>query len=223
MKRFIFLFSVAMIVFASCEERQNIIEEINNPPELSFYSGDEIMEEINFTDSIKLKKGDNLNEYQVKLHVNDDFKNLILNYSTTQGGDFIERYLNDTTMLLSYFPKTKGNHAITITAEDNFGELKALNLSLFAFINLPPVAQLTIVEDKLGDYVFNAANSYDMDERFGGKLLKYRYEIAGEMIELTESFMKFYIDKSGMYQVKLTVIDNNDVASETVTQELIIE
>ena len=223
MIRFIFFFTLVMVIL-SCEQREDVITELNAAPELSFYEGNELMDGTIFNDSIKLLKG-NGNEYQVRLHVKDDFNEFELGYSntTTLNGDFQEDYINDSTLLLSYLPNGEGEHDIIITIRDNFGITKELRLILYAFTNLPPVAKLTIEKDKVGVLILNASTSFDTDERFGGGLLRYRYEIGGEVIELSEPFMRFRIDKSGLYEVKLTVIDNNGVESETVIQNITIE
>ena len=130
MIRFIFFF-ILVIVILSCEQREDVITELNDAPELSFYEGNELMDEVIFNDSIKLLKG-NGNEYQVRLHVKDDFNEFELRYSNTTAlnGDFKEDYINDSTLLLSYFPNGEGEHDIIITIRDNFGITKELRLIL---------------------------------------------------------------------------------------------
>ena len=222
MIRYSILIALAAIFLYSCEERENILEDLNEPPELRFYSKDNTLLDSDFySDSIKLAKG-NTSEYLVKLHVKDDFNNWQIEHSSTNGA-FAKSSLNDSTLLLSYFPNGEGYHDITITVLDNLGKKKELRLSLFAFQNLVPMAKLSITENLEGDFIFDGSSSYDTDERFGGQVSKYKFTIEGEELTLTKDNMKFYVDRKGVYEVTLAVVDNDNAVSETVTSELIID
>ena len=222
MRNFFVLLISTMFVLFSCEERNNTFEELNEPPKLLFYDEANTLVEVDtYTDSIKLSKGVS-NEYVIKLHVKDDFNDWQLEHSANSGA-FVQTSLNDSTVLLSYFPESAGYHDINISVHDNMGKRKELKLSLFAFQNLLPVAKLSITENQEGDFVFDGSASYDTDQRFGGKVVRYKFSIGGEKLILTENTMKFYIDRKGVYEVGLTVVDNDNTVSEIVKAELIIE
>lgn len=222
MIRYSILVVFVLAILSSCEERENILEELNNAPELLFYDRENaLLESETYTDSVKLSKG-NSNEYIIKLHVKDDFNDWQLEHTATNG-IFARTSLNDSTLLLTYFPESEGFHDINITVRDNLGKKKQLKLTLFAFENLLPVARLTITENKEGGFIFDASDSYDTDERFGGGVSKYKFEIGGEVLMLTDANMKFYLDRKGVYEVKLAVLDNDNAESETVSAELIID
>ncbi len=129
-----------------------------------------------------------------------------------------------------YKPNAIGTHIISVTVTDINDETYTSNINLHVFDNLSPVAILNLnklQEDNALEYEFNANESYDMDEKYGGFLLGYEYKVvmpqSTQEFSTTKEKVNFAFPGPGLYEINLTVVDSDSVRSEVLKKTLEIE
>ncbi|MTI33308.1 hypothetical protein [Xanthovirga aplysinae] len=243
MKRYYLLPIFTLALLASCDNSDEYIERMNQKPEIFLVTdmdvidseensseqqeeeGDsELVEEFQLvkqlSDSVKIQQG-----FQFTITVEDFSGNLNsvrlrdLVYQSgflVEGNQVIDQELElipGEQRTLFYHPYIEGQHNIVLQAEDAFGEMDQLELNLIVFGNVGPTASFE--SEKLNHllYKFDASNSYDGDERFGGKVMKYTFLIAGQTIEAYSPDINFKFSEVGDYNVGLIVEDNEGTPS----------
>ena len=82
-------------------------------------------------------------------------------------------------------------------------------------------ARLEISELKLDsnfEYLLDASKSYDQDEDYGGKIVKYRFTINNtKEIVTSKSAIPVIFPGKGNYSISVVVEDNDHSQSEAVT------
>jgi hypothetical protein len=180
------------------------------------------------SDSIKIadKTGDKVYTFSFSIS-DEDVENLDIKTATSSMGLFssiIQSENANTIYTVSYTPNVEGRHELKINVQDRFKRTGEVSFSLYAFENLAPKSMLEI--DRLPDvnlreYMIDASNSYDMDEKYGGAVGLYKFFIGEQEITLQESALKFVFPAS-LTQVKigLQVMDNDGTWSERVEDEI---
>lgn len=128
--------------------------------------------------------------------------------------------------------------SILFKATDDNGKVNKAVLDLNVFDNLKPTANLHIVVKPVerpaensrllsmseGEYscYLDASGSYDQDDRFGGKIVKYHFTINGKDLYTSEGEIKFNISK-GTHTVTVSVQDNEGAWSNPTTRTITVE
>lgn len=228
--KFLIVFAVFTTIL-SCSDRQDTIQSLNTPPEIYFvHSGDSLTKEM--TDSIRYYE-DSPSYYTVSLKLGDQDENLwkcaiVLDSGKVSGyynGMELDRpsvRVDQEFVDLSLSPKQTGNTTIHFVAEDRFNQKSTATLNLFAFRNLPPVARMDYRQVSGYEHAFDATNSYDADERFGGEVVAYEFNIAGKVFTTPQPIVYHVFSGAGTYTVSLRVMDNDGDFSEPVESQVII-
>jgi len=222
-------FILIMCSFLGCDQgTADYIEELNNAPLINLGNGSE---KPVVSDSIKVNL-DFKNDpdfYQIKLSVTDENNNLSrIEYTQLEGigvllqeGDTLRNNSiavnSDDQLKFEYYPQNYGNHTFLLTAFDAFETSSSARIELVSFENLPPVAVFDV--SRIGQlspfhYKIDASESYDRDERFGGRIVEYQYTILDRKFELLTDEMEFIFPSEGTYRVFVRVRDTNDALSE---------
>lgn len=115
-------------------------------------------------------------------------------------------------------------YSINFTVRDASGSSDQVTLQVVAFNNLPPVGTFTF--EKLAttsayEYQFDARQSKDLDEKFGGAIQAYRWKINGaNEFYTTNGLIRHVFPGPGGYEMELTAFDN-DGASSTPIKKLV--
>lgn len=217
---------VVALVLSSCDDRGNFIGGLNSAPELSFVMDGEPT--VVLSDSIKLsvKVAETSYSFEVLLaDINNNAKTLFAIPSSTHrilvngvdASDGID-VANQRFFSIEVFSEAPGRKLVELLAIDDFGMEVRLVGDIVFFQNLSPVASLEV--SRIGfasalHYELNASSSYDRDAMHGGRVLRYIYQINDKIFESYRDKIDFIFPTPGKYEVSLTVIDNNEVASET--------
>lgn len=227
---FIFL-CLLIFLFPSCSDRKETIESFNTPPDIFFVSSNDSLSK-EMTDSIRYYE-DSPSYYTVSLKLSDHDDNLwkcaiVLDSGKVSGfynGMEMERpsvRVDQEFVDLSISPKQTGNTTIHFVAEDRFNQTSTATLNLFAFRNLSPVARLDNRQVSGYEYALDASNSYDADERFGGKVVAYEFKISGTTFTTPQPIVYHVFTGAGTYTVSLRVMDNDGDFSEPLETQIII-
>ncbi|MEC3881813.1 PKD domain-containing protein [Parapedobacter sp. 10938] len=227
----LFALCVSGTASLSCSDREDTIQSFNTPPEIHFVSSaDSLTKEM--TDSIRYYE-DSPSYYTVSLKLADPNENLwkcaiVLDSGKVTGyynGMEMERpsvRVDQEFVDLSLSPKQTGNTTIHFVAEDSFNQTSTATLNLFAFRNLPPVAQMDNRQVNGYEYAFDATRSHDADERFGGEVVAYEYNISGSVFTTPQPVVYHVFSGAGTYTVSLRVMDNDGDYSEPLETQIII-
>lgn len=232
---------LGLVLFA-CDNRW-VFRGENFPPEigLKFSNGQFTDEEGNLleilSDTFKLNSKSTSEVYTFDMKYFDD--NLIeISYEILKGeGRLIQINggeteagkldISEEEISLEYEPFDLGEHEIRFVGIDDFEEQSnAIDINLFFFDNWLPVGQLDVSyvgKTNERHYLFNAETSYDEDAAYGGAVVQYKYLINEEEILTTVSSINYIFQAPGTYTVGLQVLDNDNIWSEVITQEVEVE
>lgn len=108
----------------------------------------------------------------------------------------------------------EGVYTVTLTIINNYG-LRASTSKVILVRGsgkYPPIARFTFIVNGL-NVTFNASSSYDID----GKIVKYIWDFGdGTTNTTTNPIITHIYNKSGVYIVKLTVVDNDNLNDSTI-------
>ena len=97
---------------------------------------------------------------------------------------------------------------------------------MLCFQNQSPVAKFTYENTQLFDpneYKISAATSYDGDERYGGYISEYEFQIGLYYSVITQNhYINHIFSESGTYAVKVRVKDNDGAWSDYKTNIIVI-
>ena len=234
----LFLFALACI---SCDNRW-VFKDANIPPELGLklLNGQFIDENgnlvISLSDTLKLNTKTENETYTFDMKYFDE--NLVeINYEVTKGdGTLVQKNIaqpiegqidiSEEEITLEYVPNELGEHEITFVATDIFGEKSAsVTVFLFFFDNWEPVGDLQISFQGKTDprhYLFDAGNSVDQDAAYGGGIVQYKYLINEYELLTTVPSINYIFQADGTFNVSLQVLDNDNVWSEVITEEVLV-
>lgn len=215
--RILLLISIAVFLF-SCGETEDFLNSLNQSPQINF------MGETNapvLRDSVKMSQV----KYHISLRVTDENNNIReVKYSQLEGtGKLLQEgveiqsnnitFERDSAILqFDYYPATLGIHRFTITVTDNFGLAKTAIVELTAFENLLPVSRFTA--RKIGqlsryEWKFDASESFDRDERYGGQIKEYEFSVLGKVYTILSDHIFIIFPQTGIYSVSVRVKDND--------------
>jgi hypothetical protein len=208
---YIILTVTSIVILLSCEEPKDFFSDNNSNPEIYIKSeSGGYISEI----SADLKLSNN-NHYKCTFKYIDDqeYADTIINLIEGKGKWKIE------DSIFYYFPESSGNHSIELTFSDPYKATTSCKINLNVFWNLKPVA---VLRCSVNENVLNidASQSYDQDEKFGGKITAYRFILDDYPFILTKPVFLQYTDNKFIRNVKLQVRDNNDEWSDIVSQNV---
>lgn len=205
-----------------CDQTSDFIKELNDPPTINFMEGSANELPI-LTDSIKLSLKNSQVSYPVALRIFDANNNIrevrysqVLGLGTLlQDGDTImgNNVLVDSDQLeFEYFPRNTGLHTFRLTVIDNFELFSDVTIELQSFDNLLPNAALTV--SKIGqrsryEYRLDGSESFDRDQRFGGRVVEYEFSVLGKVFNVLQDQIIVIFPEDGIYTIGLRVRDND--------------
>ena len=227
----------SIMIISGCDDRQDIFENLNAPPSLTFNTFKPVDIETNtLRDSVKISLKSKSRRYKIRLDLEDENNNLdLIRFEAISGnGNFYyngqilgsgEIDILDKEFLIEYEPSNVGFHSINFVASDKFGLSAEGQLELTAFKNLPPVAEVEISEIKVRsplEFKISAAKSIDQDQGFGGFLTKYIYTINDKTIITAKDNINWIFPESGNVLLTIRVEDNDGAVSEIVSKTVLI-
>lgn len=224
------LIAICLLVLGCNEDK---LGEINTLPELVIMDNEG---QVIGLDSIKTSLKNGTRFYELRLDASDKDNNLksiryevlsgdvnVLQDNLTLDGNIfpVENGIN-----LKIEPLLPGRIEIRFTVVDAFNETIEGMFTLVAFDNLSPVADL--VNRKIGalgdlDFEIDASGSFDKDQRFGGGIVKYEYEIEDIKIETNRNQIRHIFRQVGFYVIRVRVQDNDGTWSQIISGEFLIQ
>lgn len=226
--KILFIVLSCLLLFA-CGQTREFLEELNEAPQINF--GGNHLEPI-LKDSIKLSALASQHRYRINLRITDRNNNISdVRYDQLVGtGTLMQEdvqvisnnvsFRKDSASLeFDYYPEHLGLHQFSITVTDNFGLSSKAILELTAFDNLLPRAHFSA--KKLGqrsryEWEFDASESVDRDERFGGAIKEYEFSVLGKVYTLLSPEIVIIFPATGIYSVSVRVKDNDNKWSSKV-------
>lgn len=216
------LLSVISGVVLSCDSRIDELDQFNDGPYFSLNS-DTI---TSISDSLKLSQGNYVIAPSI-MDANNNIVEILVSSTSGQGallvnGTPVESSLavNGNPTSLAYDPILDGLHNFTITAKDAFDLTADLEVSLTSFVNIPPTLIVEITQPAgAGPFerLIDASQSFDGDERFGGRITEYEYTFLHIIRNISESTQTVIFPSAGNYQVQVRVRDNDNVWTDLET------
>jgi hypothetical protein len=224
MRRLLILivFSASAAVLFSCGETEDFITNLNQGPQINFM-GDTQAPVLK--DSIKLSSLQSQQKYRISLRITDRNNNIqeVIYAQLAGTGKLLQdgteilsnniRFERDSSILeFDYYPANLGIHQFSLTVRDNFGLSKTAIVELTAFDNLLPVSKFTarkIGQRSRYEWKIDASESFDRDEKFGGKIKEYEFSVLGKIYTLLSDNMYVIFPETGIYSVGVRVKDND--------------
>ncbi len=214
---------IMLLALFSCEFRWEEAAEDNQPPALFFMSS-KTLENQTLKDSLKIGRHSKMQSYSFQVEVIADYPELIeigASYDESQGVltaiHKIETQENKNIYQLEFVPSSIGKKELTVYAVDHYGHRSNVYLELMVYENLIPVAIMQYKKNgsiRPGHFEINALLSYDQDEKYGGYITEYVFEINGKKIETEKPLIEYIFQAPGQYELKLKVRDNDGAWSE---------
>ncbi|CAB3289489.1 PKD domain containing protein [Methanocaldococcus lauensis] len=152
------------------------------------------------------------------IHINQTI--YFIDNSTSTPGNIVKWYwdFGDGTTSNKQNPIHKyikgGIYEVTLTVTNSYGVKDTISKRIFVIGNghYPPVARFTFTVNGL-NVTFDASSSYDID----GVIVKYIWDFGdGDTNTTTNPIITHIYNKSGVYTVKLTVVDDENLNGSTV-------
>lgn len=215
---------IILVLLFSCDTREDYYLLNNKKPKFTIASNNSWSFNKNQSTTIidTLKSGF---DYKINLAWEDsnpltlsymDNLSSTLSYDGIKGNDFLLNNSKDAIINTS----TIGDHNIDLKITDPFNESVLTKINLFVFNNLKPVGEFTATKlsssSNINEYEFDASNSYDKDEKFGGEIVIYSYDISNTQTSYNHTFNSnfskslFIFPDTGIYSINLIVYDNNN-------------
>lgn len=230
----LFLLAIVAAIFATaCNKKNRKAEEVGTPYDKNAPTI-KVNNEDKWRDTFKFNTN---NFYTVEFSIKDDQKERQLGASKVENGLVLYKgnVLNNTSVDVSsvesgqlQFQALKpGFFSFVLTVKDPQGLASNAVVELNALENQLPVSILGLKQtNEVTPYQvkITGADSYDADARWGGKVMKYEYDIEGfYKTETVRNAIDFIFPKPGVYKVGLRVLDNDNAWSTQVTKLITVE
>lgn len=217
---------IIALLTVSCQTKLDMFEEINTDPIILFQDTNQII-----YDSLKLSTG--IIEYEFTVldeRENLDLKiikdsSIIVFVDGTAINDIIS--LKSGKHILKITANTLGIKDIELIIIDEYARQAIKKISITVFKNLKPVAILAveaIKQNSVYEYEIKGVDSYDSDEKYGGYIKTYEFQIGDYYSFSNEKFgsIKHIFPGPGTYVISLRVYDSDNEASNYVFTEVVI-
>lgn len=224
MKNYLILIILSTLVFCGCHKEKDPFTATNQNPIFKIKNQD------SFSDSIKLGFSTNVTLPYVAIDESKDLEirlinetgNALVSLGTTR---LSQEYspLVETNGLIVVTVENKGNHEFILEVIDNYGATTSLKVKIVAFENIEPVSSLIINPINRLEFELDASASFDKDKKFGGEIIKYKYEVieTGYVVESeTENKIKVVLPGTGKWSIKVSVQDNNNQWSKEIVKTI---
>jgi hypothetical protein len=195
-------------LFSACDSRKDYIFENLEKPVITISKNSSGVGESFITDSIKLNYG----IYSIFYITNFAVKgNVTLEYDKTA----MDVTLNENLHSITVKPLKSGGYYLNVNYTDVYNNTSFAKLYLNIFDNLAPVTifEYTVTSDNR--VIINLEKSFDKDQKFGGKIVEYRYQIRSNYDFNSPSPKKeIQYPSKGTFPATFWVKDNNDVWSD---------
>ena len=229
MKRLNILFCALLLIsFFACKDEE---------PEGPFYDDAPpvftIMNANSLVDTMKISAGE---FYSFSFAIQDDRNEWELSFTPFDEGLV---YLNE--VVVSDAPSTitvdngkfdfraleAGSAGFSIIVKDEAGLSSNATVDIEVIDNYLPVANLTLEQtDEVAPYqvMIDASASIDADEKWGGGIVEYEYELVGFYTTITDRDQIDYIyPEPGLYEVKLRAKDTDGAWSDQVIELISVQ
>jgi len=198
-----------------CDQRGDFMEQVSKPVSVSFSSISE-----GFVDTIKVSNVSlkPFSRVMVKLHGNFMRSTLVVGSVPEVSSILIAGDATNSAQLfpgeyaIETFIKGVGTTSININVLDSFGKSAFCSYKVNSFDNYDPFVSFVLVHRNFVspfEYSVDASSSYDRDFRFGGKIVRYVFEIDGYIIESKNDKVNFVFEGPGKYSIKVSAVDND--------------
>ena len=206
----------AILLSAACDKREDYFLGHNNLPRIIISCQNGIRIDENIVDTIKI---DHKRIYHYEI---EDEEHLDLAYETT-GQDLYLMVKNGT---VEYRGLGAGKTQLVLKTKDSFRATDQRTINVETIRNWLPVAKMEI--KKIGiaspnEVEIDAGASYDPDQRFGGKIVMYEYELHNYTFKSPLPRIRYIFGSNGQKKIGLRVQDNDEDWSEQIIQYFIIE
>lgn len=229
MKKILLFLGIAAIALATGCKKDNNGPGHDGQPPLLLLDGKDIYE-----DTMKVASGA---ELLLPFTIVDDQTSHELSMSKLQGGIvyYEDLVLNNASVklesvssgLLRFLALEAGAHSFFLNLEDGQGESSTALVKIIALDNLKPVPLITVEQlDEVAPYHvrFDASKSFDQDGPWGGEIIAYRFHLEGfYTVETERPVLDYIYPAPGTYAAELQVQDNDEVWSEKVRLQVVVE
>ena len=214
------LILLAAVVLASCDNRSDNWANTNYFANFKITSANitPSENENEYTDTVK-KGYSSIYTYSFELE-----KDCSVDVSVNNSSDKIEHNTDNNTF--TYTGTKNENVDVTLVLTDPFDKKQTKRLAIYNIDNIPPISDGTaenIAEIDPHEILIDASSSYDADEKYGGKIISYEYEIVDISKNITKSAtFKRILEKNGTYNINIRVMDNDSAWSKTKKLEIVL-
>ncbi|PCI95606.1 MAG: hypothetical protein COB15_12000 [Flavobacteriales bacterium] len=231
----IILFTI-IIMLLSCDKRKDFFEELNEAPVVLLNSRDNVGSNhaaytTEVLDSFKLSNG----TYILNILSTDESTGSKLSayinptgpYILNQSPPIINGENEEIAAQILFTPTVIGTYIYNVKVVDKFNIESEATAKIEVFNNLPPVSpSLIITPDPLlniYEHKFNASACYDRDAKYGGKVVKYNWQVdANYNVETEFNIIKYIFPWPGSYVVRVRCQDNDGAWSPFISKTFIV-
>ncbi|HMO39722.1 MAG TPA: hypothetical protein PKC76_09670 [Saprospiraceae bacterium] len=227
------LFLLTVLAVVSCNKKNRSDGEVGTP-----FDKNAPTIRINNEESLRdtFKFGiDNL--YTFQFSIKDDQTARLLSASKLDNGLVLYKgnILNNTSVditgveqgELQFRALKAGFFSFAVKVTDPQGLSSFVLVELNALENKLPVPVLELIQTDAvapGQVRISADKSFDADARWGGKIMKYEYDIEGfYKTETVRNTIDFIFPQAGTYRVSLRVMDNDQAWSAPISRQITVE
>jgi hypothetical protein len=211
----IILIILSLLFVYSCTYEEDLFESTKQAPTFYFIYNEKEFEGV--TDSLKIPAVE-IGKKTISFDavVSDKSSSLALTSEFIQGSGVLK--VNGDTL------KQNGNF-FDLFISDIYGKSVKRRVEFTVFTNLNPVANLSINQIRQNstyEIEIDGSGSFDMDEKWGGKIQEYIFKIGSYYEFRTTEFasIKHILPGPGSYVISLQVVDNDGGVSQPVFDEI---